>query len=73
MLTEESQHNLHIKKYFMLVLKLSTEILEMFTSDKIDKTTLFFDLLDIENAFYANLRNILEAILAFVYKENTKM
>lgn len=73
MLLEEYKKNPKIEKYFKLVLKLAMGILEMFTSEKIDKNTLFFELLDIENAFYSNLRNLLEAMLAFAYKDNNNM
>lgn len=70
MLCKELNQNSNIQKYFKLALNLAVDVLKMFTSDKIDKSRLFFDLLDIENIFYSNTRNILEAILCFSYKEN---
>jgi hypothetical protein len=73
MLFESSQTNKQIQRYIESCLLVASRILYQFTTDKINKDGIFFDLLDIENILFAHTKSLLLAMLKFTWKENRQL
>lgn len=73
MLFEQSKEDPELMRYLESALIVASRILYQFTTDTINKNLLFFDLLDIENIYFAHSKSLLINMLAFTYKDDPFM
>ena len=62
-----------LRRYVESSLVIASRVLEQFTTDKINKNLLFFDLLDIESILFANSKSLLINMLVFTYRGDSLM
>lgn len=62
-----------LRRYVESSLVIASRVLEQFTTDKINKNLLFFDLLDIESILFANSKSLLINMLVFTYRRDSLM